>query len=52
MAQAALAFALSQEAVSTVIVGAKTPEQAEENAAATNYAPLSEEELRQIQQTA
>jgi aryl-alcohol dehydrogenase-like predicted oxidoreductase len=48
LAQAAIAFCLSQPAVSTVITGAKTPAQVEENAAASNHAPLSNEELRQI----
>ncbi|MEK7247325.1 MAG: aldo/keto reductase, partial [Chloroflexota bacterium] len=38
-----------QPAVSTVISGAKTPAQVEENAAASDHAPLSAEELRQIQ---
>ena len=47
--QAALAFVLSQEAVSTVIAGAKTPEQVEENAAASDLAPLPDEDLRRAQ---
>ena len=48
LAQAAIAFCLSQPAVSTVISGAKTPAQVEENAAASDRAPLSDDELRQI----
>ncbi len=50
MAQAALAFTLSQEAVSTVIAGAKTAAQVEENVAASELAPLGEEELRRAQE--
>ena len=49
LAQAALAFALSQQAVSTVIAGAKTAAQGEENAAASELGPLSEDELRQVE---
>jgi len=49
MAQAALAFALSQEAVSTVIAGAKTPQQVEENVCASECGPLGEEELRRVE---
>jgi aryl-alcohol dehydrogenase-like predicted oxidoreductase len=48
LAQAAIAFCLSQPAVSTVITGAKTPAQAEENAATSDLPPLSEDELRRI----
>lgn len=51
MAQAALAFALSQEAVSTVIAGAKTPEQVEENVAASDIAPLAKENLQRARET-
>ena len=49
MTQAALAFVLSQEAVSTVITGAKTAGQVEENASATEFAPLSQDDLRRAQ---
>lgn len=48
LAQAAIAFCLSQPAVSTVITGAKTPSQVEENAAAGDLAPLSAEELARV----
>ncbi|MDO8616954.1 MAG: aldo/keto reductase [Dehalococcoidia bacterium] len=44
-AQAALAFVLSQEAVATVIAGAKTAQQVEENALACDEAPLPAEDL-------
>ncbi len=47
--QTALAFVLSQEAVSTVIAGARTAEQVEENAAASDAPPLSDGELRRAQ---
>jgi aryl-alcohol dehydrogenase-like predicted oxidoreductase len=49
MTQAALAFVLSQEAVSTVITGAKTEAQVEENARAPELAPLAQDDLRQAQ---
>ena len=49
LAQAAIAFCLSQPAVSTVISGAKTAAQVEENAAASAHAPLSDDELRRTQ---
>lgn len=49
MTQASLAFVLSQEAVSTVITGAKTEAQVEENAQAPGLAPLPQEDLRQAQ---
>jgi aryl-alcohol dehydrogenase-like predicted oxidoreductase len=49
MAQAALTFALSQQPISTVIAGAKTREQVEANVAASELAPLSEEEVRQAE---
>jgi aryl-alcohol dehydrogenase-like predicted oxidoreductase len=52
LAQAAIAFCLSQPAVSTVISGAKTAGQVEENSAAGEHAPLSDEELREIAQRA
>ncbi len=48
LGQAAIAFALSQEAVSTVIVGAKTAAQVEANVGASDLAPLGEEELRRV----
>jgi aryl-alcohol dehydrogenase-like predicted oxidoreductase len=49
MAQASLAFALSQQAVSTVIVGSKTAAQVEENASTSELGPLSEGELSQLE---
>ena len=49
MTQAALAFVLAQEAVSTVITGAKTEAQVEENAGAPELAPLPQEDLRSAQ---
>jgi aryl-alcohol dehydrogenase-like predicted oxidoreductase len=48
LVQAAIAFCLSQPAVSTVITGAKTPGQVEENASASELAPLSAEDLARI----
>ncbi len=45
LAQAALQYCLAHPAVSTVIPGAKTPEQARANAAAGNGSPLTAEEL-------
>lgn len=50
MAQAALAFVLSQPAVSTVIPGAKTAAQVEENVAASDLAPLPDEDLRRAEE--
>lgn len=47
LAQTAVAFVLSEPAVSTVISGAKTIAQVEENAAASELAPLSEADLRE-----
>jgi aryl-alcohol dehydrogenase-like predicted oxidoreductase len=49
MAQTAIAFALTQEAVSTVITGAKTAEHVEENAGASAFAPLPAGDLRAAQ---
>ncbi len=49
LSQAALAFALSQEAVSTVIPGARTPEQIQEDVAASDLAPLPRDDLRRAQ---
>jgi aryl-alcohol dehydrogenase-like predicted oxidoreductase len=48
LAQLALRFVLDFDAVSTVIPGAKTPEQARANAAAAELPPLSEETHRLI----
>jgi aryl-alcohol dehydrogenase-like predicted oxidoreductase len=48
LAQAALKFCLSNSAVSTVIPGARTPEQAVANAEASEAPDLTEEELRKI----
>ncbi len=45
LAQTALRFVLSHPAVSCVIPGAKTPEQAEGNAAASAMGPLSEADV-------
>ena len=42
-AQAALAFVLSYQEVGVTIPGIKTPEQAEENARSTEFAPLPRE---------
>ncbi len=50
LAQAAIAFVLSQPAVSTVIPGAKTAAQARENASASDVAPLSEEHCRRAEE--
>ena len=49
MAQAAIAFALSQEAVSTVITGAKTAAQVEDNVRASEMTPLPADDLREAQ---
>ncbi len=48
LAQAAIAFCLNQPAVSTVITGAKSTMQVEENAATSDMTPLSEDEVAQI----
>jgi aryl-alcohol dehydrogenase-like predicted oxidoreductase len=48
LAQLALRWILGFDAVSTVIPGAKTPEQARANAAAAGLAPLPESALRAI----
>jgi len=48
MAQFALQWILSFDAVSTVIPGAKTPEQARDNAAAGDLGPLSEETMSRV----
>lgn len=48
MAQAALAFCLAHPAVSVVIPGIKTPEQAEENVAAAFAPKMTKEELARI----
>jgi aryl-alcohol dehydrogenase-like predicted oxidoreductase len=48
LAQAALRFVLDEPAVSVVIPGIKTVEQAEENLAASGLAPFSEEERQEI----
>ncbi|HXH21829.1 MAG TPA: aldo/keto reductase [Dehalococcoidia bacterium] len=49
-AQAALAFVLSYRDVAVTIPGVKTPEQAEENAASSDVAPLPAELLRYLEQ--
>ena len=48
MTQAALRFALDEPAVSTVIVGVKTPEQANENFVVTDLPPLTKTEREKI----
>jgi aryl-alcohol dehydrogenase-like predicted oxidoreductase len=48
LAQSAIAFCLSEPAMGTVITGARTADQVEENASASDVAPLSSEELAQI----
>lgn len=48
LTQAALRFVLDQKEVSTVIAGAKTPQQAEENLSASTVAPLTGEDLMRI----
>ncbi len=48
LAQLALRWILMFDAVSTIIPGAKTPEQARANAAAADLPPLPEEKMRQI----
>ena len=50
MAQTSIAFALSQEAASTVIPGARNGKQAAENAVASELAPLGQDDLRVAQQ--
>jgi aryl-alcohol dehydrogenase-like predicted oxidoreductase len=50
LAQLALRWILSFEAVSTVIPGAKTPAQARANAAASDLQPLPEETMRRIEE--
>ena len=49
LAQLALRWILGFEAVSTVIPGAKTPEQARANAAAADLPPLPEETMHTIE---
>lgn len=51
MAQFALRWILMQEAVSTVIPGAKNPDQARSNAAAADVPPLDESTLHRIAAT-
>jgi aryl-alcohol dehydrogenase-like predicted oxidoreductase len=48
LAQLALRWILMFDAVSTIIPGAKTPEQAQANAAAADLPPLPDEKMRQI----
>jgi myo-inositol catabolism protein IolS len=48
LAQAALQFCLVHPAVSTVIPGARNPEQVRQNAEACEKAPLTEEELKTL----
>ncbi len=48
LAQLALRWILGFQAVSTIIPGAKTPDQARQNAAAADLAPLPEPTLRRI----
>ena len=49
MAQLALRWILMRPEVSTVIPGAKTPEQARANAAAADLPPLPDETMRQVE---
>jgi aryl-alcohol dehydrogenase-like predicted oxidoreductase len=49
LVQTAIAFALSQEATSTVIAGARNAAQVEENVTASGFAPLPDEDLRAAQ---
>ncbi|HSB69112.1 MAG TPA: aldo/keto reductase [Candidatus Methylomirabilis sp.] len=51
LAQAALQYCLSHPAVSTVIPGAKTPEQARANAAASDGVLLTAEEVARVRAT-
>ena len=51
MAQAALQFCLAHPAVTAVIPGAKTPEQAGDNAAAADIEPLTAGDLSRIRET-
>lgn len=44
----ALRFALSEPAVSTVIIGMKTPEEVEDNVAAAECGPLSDTEMAEV----
>jgi aryl-alcohol dehydrogenase-like predicted oxidoreductase len=48
LAQASIRFALDHKDIATVIPGAKTPQQAEENLKASELAPLTGEELLRI----
>jgi aryl-alcohol dehydrogenase-like predicted oxidoreductase len=48
MAQLALRWILMFDAVSCVIPGAKTPEQAEQNARASDLPPLSEAQMKTV----
>jgi len=50
LAQAALQYCLSHPAVSTVIPGAKTPDQARDNAAASDRVLLAREELSKVRE--
>ena len=50
MAQMTLRWILMHDAVSTVIPGARNPEQAQANAAAAGLPPLSEETMARIQE--
>ncbi len=52
MAQVALQYCLSYSAVSTVIPGAKTPEQLRENARAGEEPPLAPEQARELEAAA
>ncbi len=52
LARLALLYCLSPQAVSVVIPGAKTPEQIADNVAASDEAPLTEEEISRIRRAA
>ena len=49
--QVALRFCLSFPAVSTVIPGILTPEQADENAAASDFGPLLPDQIERVRET-
>lgn len=52
LVQVALQYVLSYPAVSTVIAGAKTPEQVRQNAAASDGRRLTEEEVKELEAAA
>jgi L-glyceraldehyde 3-phosphate reductase len=48
LAQLALQWVLRDEVITSALIGASRPSQVEENVAAVNHAPLSDEDLRDI----